>query len=251
MARFDGKVAMVTGAASGIGKACALKLAGEGADLFVADVNGDQLAQTAATIEGLGARVVSHVFDVSDGDSCRAAVAQVEASYGRLDILCNIAGIAKATHFADISDSDWQRMVSINLDSVFYLCQAAMPHLIESKGNIVNMASSAGLVGQAYNTSYCATKGAVVMFSKALAMEFGARGVRVNAVCPGGVKTPLTDGFTFPDNIDMNLMTKLMSLTGELCEPEQIAEVVAFLACEQSSFITGVAMPVDGGQTAG
>lgn len=251
MSRFNGKVAMVTGAASGIGRACALRLAEDGADLFIADINADLLADTAAAIEGMGREVVQHVFDVSDGESCREAVATLLGKYNRLDILCNIAGIAGAKHLADTSDEDWRRMTAINLDSVFYLCQAAMPHLLASKGNIVNMASTAGLVGQAYNAPYCATKGAVVMMSKALAMEFAAQGVRVNAVCPGGVKTPLTDAFTFPDNVDMNLISKLMPLTGDMCEPEQIADAVAFLAAESSSFITGVALPVDGGQVIG
>lgn len=249
--QFSGKVAFVTGAASGIGRACALKLAQQGADVFLADINPDLLAATVDEISALGREVDSKVFDVSHGDSCREAVDDAVKRFGRLDILCNIAGIAGASHLTDISDDYWRRMVGINLDSVFYLCKAAMPHLLQNKGNIVNMASSAGLVGQAYNVHYCATKGAVVMMSKALAMEFAGRGVRVNSICPGGVKTPLTEAFAFPENVDMNLVSKLMPLTGDMCEPSQIADAVAFLAKDESSFITGVALPVDGGQVIG
>lgn len=251
MTQFSGKVAFITGAASGIGRATAIRLARDGADLFIADINMELLEDTADAIRAEGRQVASYLIDVSDAEACREAVAAAVERFGRLDILCNIAGIAGAAHMADISDQRWRTMVGVNLDGVFYLCQAAMPHLLESKGNIVNMASSAGLVGQAYNVPYCATKGAVVMMSKAMAMEFAARGVRVNAVCPGGVKTPLTDAFEFPEGVDMNLVAKLMPLTGDMCEPEQIADAVAFLASEQSSFITGVALPVDGGQVIG
>lgn len=251
MQGFNGKVAMVTGAASGIGRATALRLAQEGADLFITDINAAQLEETAVVIRDMGQTVNTHIFDVADPEQCRAAIANVVDQMGSLDILCNIAGIHFARHLAEISDDDWRRMSSINLDGVFFLCQAAMPHLISSKGNIVNMASSAGLVGQIYNIPYCATKAAVVMMSKAMAMEFATSGVRVNSVCPGGVKTALTDGFAMPDDPDMNLFSRLFSLNGEMCEAEQIADAVVFLASEQSSFITGVALPVDGGQTVG
>ena len=251
MQRFGGKVAMVTGAASGIGRATALRLAAEGANLFITDITAEALEQTAATIREGGQKAICHVFDVAEPEQCGAAVDKVVAELGRLDVLCNIAGIHFARHLADVTADDWRRMTSINLDGVFFLCQAAMPHLVESKGNIVNMASSAGLVGQIYNAPYCATKAGVVMLSKALAMEFATAGVRVNSVCPGAVKTAITDGFAMPDNPDMNLFSRLFSLNGEMCEAEQIADAVAFLAAEDSSFINGIALPVDGGQTTG
>jgi meso-butanediol dehydrogenase/(S,S)-butanediol dehydrogenase/diacetyl reductase len=226
-------------------------LAQGGADLFVTDIDNAKLAETVADIAALGRQVDNRVFDVSHRDSCNAAIAAATERFGRLDILCNIAGIAGAYRLEDISDDYWRKMVGINLDGVFYLCQAAMPHLLKTRGNIVNMASTAGLVGQAYNAPYCASKGAVVMMSKALAMEFAGRGVRVNAVCPGGVKTPLTETFHMPADADATLVARLMPLTGEMCEPHEIADAVAFLASEQSSYITGVALPVDGGQVIG
>jgi meso-butanediol dehydrogenase/(S,S)-butanediol dehydrogenase/diacetyl reductase len=251
MSEFEGKIAFVTGAASGIGKACAVSLAKQGASLVVCDINATLLAATVKEIVALERPVDSQVFDVSDAASCAAAIDSAIACFGSLDILVNVAGIAAARHFTDIDDRLWRRMVGINMDSVFYLSRAALPHLLQSKGNIVNVASSAGLVGQAYNAAYCATKGAVVMLTKAIAMEYANRGVRANVVCPGGVKTPLTASFTFPEGADMSLVAKLMPLTGDLCEPQQIVDAILFLAHEKSSFITGVALPVDGGQVIG
>ena len=247
MERFIGKVAMVTGAGSGIGRATAQRLAAEGARLAISDMNPQGLAETLATLPGEGHH--SQVFDVSLPSACRGAVQAAREHFGRLDVLCNIAGFAKANHLADISDEDWQRMVAVNLSGVFFLCQAAMPHLLETRGCIVNMASSAALVGQAYNTSYCATKGGVMMLSKALAVEFAGRGVRVNAICPGAVNTPLAATFKLPDNADMTLVGRLSPLTAQ-AEPEEIAAAIAYLACDEARFVTGEALSIDGGQTA-
>lgn len=247
---FEGQVALVTGAASGIGKASALMLAESGADVAIADINAEQLADTAREIEALGRQVLSITLDVTDGQACQQAVADTIAKLGRLDVLCNIAGIAKMSHLADITHDAWRTMVDINLNSVFYLSQAAMPELLKNGGNIVNMSSTAGIEGQAYNSSYCATKGAVALLTKSMAMEFGSQGVRVNALCPGGVKTALTDKFTFPEGADMGLIGKLMSLV-DMATADEIARVVVFLASKESRFINGVVMPVDGGQTVG
>ena len=248
---FTEKVALVTGAASGIGRATALRLAAGGASLYLADIDGDRLAAVAAEIAAAGSAVAHGVADVASAAACQQLVAGVMDRFGRLDVLCNIAGIARASHLAEVSQEQWQRMLDVNLSSVFYLSQAAMPHLLESRGNIVNMASSAGLVGQAYNIAYCATKGGVVLMTKALAMEFASRGVRVNAICPGGIKTPLTEHFALPEGADMNLIMRMLPLTGAMEGPETVAEAVAFLASDAARYITGVALPVDGGQVVG
>jgi len=249
--KFKDKVAFVTGAASGIGRATAVRLAAEGAQLYLVDIDEAGLATLSAEIAGQGGEVAAQRLDVADAGACREAIDAVVARFGRLDVLCNIAGIAAANHLSDVTDEQWQRMVNINLGGVFYLCQAAMPHLEKSSGNIVNMASSAGLVGQAYNVAYCATKGGVVMMTKAMAMEFASKGVRVNAICPGGIKTPLVSSFSIPEGADMNLFMRMVPLTGSMAEPETVADVVAFLAADSSSYITGVALPVDGGQVVG
>ena len=249
MNRFDSKVALVTGAASGIGRATAIRLASEGAALLLADLNTDGLAETVAALPQ-GSRSETFELNVSDSAACNACVAACVETFGKLDILCNIAGIAICDNMLEISDEQWHRAIAINLDGVFFMCRAAMPHLLQSKGNIVNMSSSAGLVGQAYNSAYCATKAGVLMFSKSLAIEYGKQEVRVNCVCPGFVKTPLTAGFNVPDNVDMELMGKLMPLT-DGAEPEEIAASVAYLASDEARFVTGIALPIDGAQTAG
>ena len=248
--RFDGKVAVVSGAASGIGRSTALRLAQEGASLLISDINSEALAATEAEIKALGAAVVAFAFDVADPEQCREAVAKAVAEFGKLDVLCNIAGFAKAKHLTDISDLEWQTMMNVNLSSVFYMSKAAIPHLLETKGCIVNMASSAGLEGQVYNSMYCASKAGVVMLTKSMAIEFAKKGVRVNSVCPGAVSTPLTSNFELPEDCDMDLLSKLFPLM-DAAQPEEIAAAVAYLCSSEARFITGAALPIDGGQTAG
>lgn len=243
------KAALVSGAASGIGLASASALAAAGVQVLMADINEEALLAASAELEKAGARVVARCLDVSDPSACKAAVAEALEQFGRLDILCNIAGFARPSHFADISVEDWQAMLDVNLSGVFYLCHAAMPELLKTKGCIVNMASSAGLVGQAYNVSYCATKGGVVMLTKALAVEFAKRGVRVNAICPGAVATPLAAKFVMPDNADMDVFARLFPLM-EMARPEEVAAAVLYLVSPLSRFVTGEALAIDGGQTA-
>ncbi len=249
MQRFDNKVALVTGAASGIGRATAIRLASEGAAVFLADINQDGLAETVAALPA-GSSSATFELNVTDSAACAAAVEACVSTMGKLDILCNIAGIAICDNLTNITDEQWHRAVGINLDGVFFMCRAALPHLLQSKGNIVNMSSSAGLVGQAYNSAYCATKAGVLMFSKSLAIEYGKQGVRVNAVCPGFVKTPLSANFNMPEDVDMDLMAKLMPLS-EGAEPAEVAASVAYLASDEARFVTGIALPIDGAQTAG
>ncbi len=246
--RFEGKLAMVTGAGSGIGRGCALRLGQEGAHVFACDIDAGALGDFETEAKGEGVRVDIHVVDVTDAEACRGAVSQAVELGGKLDVLCNIAGISKLDLLENFSDELWNRMLAVNLSSVFFLSQAAMPHLLESGGNIVNMASTAGLEGQAYNSIYCATKAGVVMLSKSMALEFSGRGVRVNAVCPGGVNTPLLRATRMPEGADPNLFAKLMPLV-PLGEVSEIATLVAYLASEEARYVTGVAFPIDGGQT--
>ena len=249
MQRFTGKVALVTGAGSGIGRATALRLASEGARVLLADINEQSLTDTREALPA-GSDAIGVLTDLRDSARCRAAVDACFNSFGQLDILCNIAGIALCQHLTDISDEQWQRVMDINLNGVFFMCRSAIPSLVENKGCIVNMSSSAGLEGQVYNSAYCASKAGVLMFTKALAIEFSKQEVRVNAVCPGMVKTPLTENFAMPDNADMQLMGKLFPLL-EGAEPEEIAAAVAYLASAEARFVTGAALPIDGAQTAG
>lgn len=249
MQRHSNKVALITGAASGIGRATAIRLAQEGASVVLGDVNMQGLAETRELLPS-ATRVGCIELDVSTQASCQQAVDYAVAEFGRLDVLCNIAGISLCRNFTQISAEEWQRIVAINLNGVFHMCQSAMPHLLESRGNIVNMASTAGLEGLAYNAGYCATKAAVVMLSKSLALEFSAKGVRVNALCPGAVETPLSAKFDMPEGADPALLGRMFPLL-DMSKPEEIAAAVAYLASDEARFVTGVAFAIDGGQTAG
>ncbi|MEP5763585.1 MAG: SDR family NAD(P)-dependent oxidoreductase [Halieaceae bacterium] len=247
--RFADKVALITGAGSGIGRATALRLAAEGATVYLADINPQTLDETVALLPE-GSRSQVGIVDVAQPAQCRQLVAEAVDAFGRLDVLCNIAGIAMSQNLSDISEQDWNKVVGVNLNGVFYLCQAAMPHLVESGGNIVNMASSAGRTGMAYNSPYCATKAAVVMLSKALAVEFAGKAVRVNAVCPGAVETPLSTNFIPPEDADMELFGRVIPLL-DMGQPDEIAAAVAYLASDEARFVTGIDFAIDGGQTAG
>ena len=247
---FNNKVAFVSGAASGIGLAVAKKFAEQGADLFIIDINSEALTQVGAELIAAGVRVEYKTVDVADGGQCQQAMDDCIAALGGVDILCNIAGYAKSENFTTLTQQDWHAMVGVNLNSVFYLCHSAMPSLLERGGNIVNMSSTAGLEGQAYNSIYCATKGAVISLTKSLAMEFASKGVRVNAICPGAVNTTLTSQFTFPDDADMGLFARMFPLM-DAAEAEEIAEAVSFVASDKARYMTGVALPLDGGSSVG
>lgn len=250
MNRFQDKVALITGAGSGIGRATAQRLAEEGAAVYLADINTDALEETAALLPE-GARSVCAALDVASADQCQQVVADCVEQLGQLDVLCNIAGIVLCKHFTEIGIDEWKRVVDINLNGVFYLCQTAIPHLIESKGNIINMSSSAGREGQAYHAVYCATKAAVLMLSKSLAIEYADKGVRANAICPGGVMTPLTQKFSPPENADMALFHRMFPLVEPMAEAPEVAAAVAYLASDEARFVTGIEFAIDGGQTAG
>jgi meso-butanediol dehydrogenase / (S,S)-butanediol dehydrogenase / diacetyl reductase len=248
--RFEGRAVLLTGAASGIGRATAIRLASEGARIFACDVDKQKLDETVAAITAAGGAAAAHPLDVSDPVACREAVAAAVARFHQLDVLCNIAGVMCWGHVPEISEAEWNRVVAVNLSGVFFLCQAAIPHLLESRGVIVNMASAAGIKGQAYTLPYSVTKAGVISLTKCLALEYGKRGLRAVAVAPGGVKTPLTAQTRFPAGADMTLIHKMMSLA-PLAEPEEIAAAVAYLASDEARFVNGAVLSIDGAQTAG
>jgi meso-butanediol dehydrogenase / (S,S)-butanediol dehydrogenase / diacetyl reductase len=247
MRRFDNKVCLVTGAASGIGRATALRLASEGASIAAADINEQGLATLVDELGQQGTACIAIAFNALDEASSRAIAAQAVARFGRLDVLCNIAGACRADHFLDIRLADWERMFSINVSSLVAISQAALPHLIETRGNIVNMSSASALCGAAYWSAYAASKAAVASLSKCLAVEFSGKGVRVNSVCPGGVNTTLASTYSVPPDVDMALVQRLFPLH-EAAEPEEIAAAVAYLASDEARYVTGVSFNIDGGQ---
>jgi NAD(P)-dependent dehydrogenase (short-subunit alcohol dehydrogenase family) len=248
MGRLSGKVAVVTGAASGIGQATALRLASEGASVACLDLAGDAAGKTAADIEEAGGSARAYRVDIADEASVAGTVSAVLADLGRLDVLCNIAGIGNFAHSHEVPIAEWDRILGVNLTGTFLMCRAALPALLESRGTIINTASTAGLIGQPYSAAYCASKGGVIMLTKALAYEYIERGVRVNAVAPGGVETPLMSSFGFPEGSSKKLFYKIQTPMG-FCRPEEVAGVFAFLASDESRYMTGSIVTIDGGMT--
>lgn len=249
--RFADKAALITGAASGIGRATAIRLAAEGASVMLADIDTAGLNDTLKQISELAGEADCFTFDATNEQSCCDAVAKTVERWGKLDIVGNIAGIVSFWHLHETTTDLWNRSLQINLTAPMIICREAMPHLIKTQGNIINMASTAGLSGQAYNAIYAATKHGVIGLTKSLAVEFSKQNVRVNAICPGGVKTALNDKMRWAENMDDALVGRLMPLLDHLAEPEEIASLFAQLASSDSKFVTGAAWRIDGGQLAG
>ncbi len=245
--RFEGKVALITGAASGIGRAVALRLLAEGASVFGIDIDRTGLDELAGLADS---RLITQQADVSDRAACRRAIEECVADYGRLDVLGNIAGIAGAEHFTDVTESQYRKMMGVNIDGPFFLCQAAMPHLEATAGNIVNIASNAGLMGQAYTVGYCVSKGAVVQLTRSLAMEFVKTNVRINAIAPAGVDTPLVRNFQIPSDVDGALMAPYIGFRGQ-AGVDEVAALFSFVASDEARSIHGAVLPIDNGVTAG
>lgn len=247
---MNGKAALVTGAASGLGRATALRLAEAGAQLCVVDVNAEALAETETLLAQFGTDVLTHVANLADPDACSAAVAAAVARFGRLDALCNIAGIIKLANSHDMPREHFELTMAINLAAPWYLSQAAIPHLLETNGAIVNCASSAALIGEAYAAAYCASKAGLVNMTKAMAMEYVKKNIRINAVAPGGMFTNIATGITMPQDADFELIARFSGLRG-MVEVADVAEAIAMLASPAGRSYHGSCLTIDAGITAG
>ena len=245
--RFAGRTAVVTGAGAGIGQSVALRLAAEGARVLALDISAEGLEQTTSRAEG---SVEARVCNVSSADECRAAVKDAVARFGRLDILGNVAGIARGEHVGEVTEAAYRQMMGVNVDGYFFMAQAALPHLVHEGGVIINIASNAALMGQAYTVVYCMTKGAVVQLTRALAMEYIKTPLRVVAIAPGGIDTGLTRGYQMPADVDWDLVMRYSGGRG-LAKPEDISALFAFLASDEARNIHGTVVSSDGGMTAG
>ncbi len=233
--RFEGKRALVTGAAGGVGAATVELLAGEGASVVGVDLNatGDVLA-----------------CDVSDEASVRAAVASAVDRLGGLDIVVNVAGIDQFRRFEDLDVATWQRHLGVNLTGPMLTSHAALPHLRESKGNIVTIASIAGLRAQPYQAAYCASKAGVILLMKSLALELAADGIRVNTICPGGIQTDLPTNAAAEhadSQLDWDLLMETAGARYGFMPPTDVADAIAYLASDAAASVTGAVLSVDRG----
>lgn len=245
---FDGKVALITGGGSGIGRATALKFAALGAKVVAADINGDSAQATANTIAENGGTAIATTVDVSSGAAVKEMVEFAVSQYGRLDYAFNNAGIeGEGGSVVDCSEENWARTIAIDLTGVFLCMKHEIPAMLENGGGaIVNTASVAGLAGTPGLPAYGAAKHGVVGITKGTAKEFASRGVRVNAVCPGVIETPMVDRLA-SDMASTQEAFKQIHPIGRLGKPEEVAEAVAWLCSPSSSFVTGVALATDGG----
>ena len=247
---MKGEAAVVTGAASGLGRAAAVKLAEAGANLCLVDLNEAGLRETAGLLSASGVEVVVHPADLSNPDACSAPVAVAVERFGRLDALCNIAGIIKFANSPQMPREDWDRTIAINLTAPFLLSQAAIPHLLETEGAIVNCSSTAAFVGEAYAAAYCASKAGLLQMTKAMAMEFTRKPIRINAVAPGGMMTNIAADLKMPEGAEVDLIQRFSGLRG-MVEVDDVADVICMLASDAGRGFHGACVTIDAGITAG
>lgn len=244
--RLAGKAILITGAAAGIGRATAIRLSAEGARVALADRDAGGLQATAGELPGEAHRIV---YDAADAEGSKRMVDEAVAALGKLDGVCNIAGIYAKAHLTEMPAADWQRILQINLTSVFHIMQRAVPHLAKTRGAIVNTASIAALDGLAYSAAYAVSKAGVIALTQSAAAEFASAGVRVNAIAPGGVRTAMGGTAPLPDaDPDLTIRrSKLPDLDG-FGEPADLAAAYAYLVSGDARYVSGTVLTVDGAQ---
>src|SRR5436305_1449092 len=240
MSTLQGKVALVTGASSGLGAETARLLSRREATVFGIGRDTGRLAEVFADVQ-LGSYAS---VDVGSAQACRDAVEQCVGKWGGLDVLINIAGRHQMRRTESMTDDDWAEDLAVNLNGPFFLCRAALPHLLERGGNIVNVSSIAGVEGQAYSAGYCAAKHGLIGLTRALAVEYTADRLRVNAICPGGMLTPQIEQFTAPEDPNYDLIMRTASPRG-MKQPRDDANVIAFLASDAAAAVHGAVYRVD------
>jgi NAD(P)-dependent dehydrogenase (short-subunit alcohol dehydrogenase family) len=244
MDRYEGRVVLVTGGGSGIGRATVQRLIDEGATVVAADIAEEGLATTAKDASRPEA-VTSLVGDVSDPAFGPAAVAAA-LRHGRLDTVVNSAGILRFEHSHEVRLADWQRILDVNLTGTFLTCQAALPALLDGGGTIVNVASTAALAAHPWAAAYSASKGGVLALTRTLAIEYAKQGLRANAVCPGSIDTPITGAFALPEGADGRLLHRIMSPVG-MGDPARVAAAIAYLGSDDAQHVNGADLRIDGG----
>jgi dihydroanticapsin dehydrogenase len=251
--RVKDRIAIVTGAGSGIGEASAIRLAEEGAKVICADINLESATKTAQQIMASGLVAEGYAIDIADSQACTSLVDHAVKKYGSIDILVNNAGVNLPGVFHEVTNETIDRTLNVNIKGAMYLTRAALPHMLKSsRGSIVNMSSVNGLVSEPYLSVYSASKGAIVMFTRGIALDYAKTGIRCNAICPGWVDTPINHAHAkMLGGLDHVYKTiDSFQPIGRPGTSREIANVVLFLASDESSFMTGSIVSADGGMTA-
>ena len=251
--RLQDKVALITGGGSGIGEASARRFAAEGAAVAIVDLNLEGAERVASAIRQAGGRAHAIVADVAREDDVRAMLQETHNEFGALHILMNNAAIFVDNDVEDTTEAEWDRIMDINVKSLFWACKYALPALKETKGVILNIASMVGVHAQPHSIAYCTSKGAVIAFTKALALDCAQYGVRANTLCPSSVATPLFESFLNmqPDPDEARASVSARAPLGYISSPEQMADAALFLVSDEASFFTGTELYADGGGTLG
>ncbi|MDQ1390093.1 MAG: hypothetical protein QOF56_3547 [Acidobacteriaceae bacterium] len=252
--QVSGKTALITGGAGGIGRATALLLAREGAAVSIVDLNEGAGQEVVREISGAGGRAIFARADVACAGDCRRVVERTVKELGGIDVLFNNAGIIRRASAVEISEEDWDAVMAVNVKSIFFMCREIIPIMVAAKGgSIINTASGWGLAGGARAAAYCASKGAVVLMTKAMAIDHGRQNIRVNCICPGDTDTAMlrNEARQLDETEDRFLSESANRPLGRMGKPEEIARAALYLASDAASFVTGTALVVDGGGLAG
>ena len=244
------RAAIITGAARGLGRAIAEALAAQGVALLLVDILAEQLAATCAELRASGAQATAFATDISAKANCTAAVEAAIATYGRLDILINAAGLMRFNHATNVPEDEFWRIMQVNAAAPFWLCQAAIPHLLQTQGNIVNVLSQSALMGASYIVPYSMSKAALLQLTKSLAMEYADKPIRINAVAPGAMMTEISTGTRPPADADFAKIKRYSGIRPP-AQAAEVASVVAFIASPAASAVHGAVWTADCGVTAG
>ncbi|MCB2062422.1 MAG: SDR family oxidoreductase [Novosphingobium sp.] len=248
MQDMTGQVALVTGAGGGLGGASAVRLAELGADVAVLDVSADALAGTAEKVRAMGRKVLELPLNLTDRAQCAAAVEQTVGHFGKIDSLCNIAGVLRCGRSEDFPEADWDLVMKVNLEAPFFLSRAAIPHMLKANsGTIVNVCSTASFKAQGFFSVYCATKAGLMHLTKTMAVEYIKTPIRINAVAPGGMDTPLAGEAGPAFALDAEIVGRLGN-PGGMCVIDDVADMVAYLASPASRSMRGSCVVVDTGE---